>query len=77
MQAEVLGLNNVTVVGTLDGAIDSTGNFFPLGSCAKTYNYTGSDNTSIVASDGVHTWTQTMTYTSHVLQTVSQWVKSS
>lgn len=59
------------------GAYDINGNFFPLDSLDRTYNRNGSGQiTSIVATDGASTWTQTWAYSNGVLQNMSRWVKS-
>lgn len=63
----------------VSGAYDINGNFFPLDSLDQTYFYNASEQvSSIVATDGSSTWTQTYTYTSvgGKILNISRWVKA-
>lgn len=66
----------VTVAGTIEGALDSLGNFFPLGSAAVVPGYDTSGNmiTETATYNG-GVWIRTHTYTNGVYGGVSQWVK--
>jgi hypothetical protein len=62
---------------TVSGVLDTEGHFFPLGSLSQTFTRDGNGNiTSIVATDGVSTWTQTHTYKNGAVSHISGWVQS-
>ena len=59
------------------GYIGSDGNPVSPDSLPQTLTYTGGNLTSIVATDGTYSWTQTLGYDgSNNLTSVSKWVKS-
>lgn len=61
----------------MSGVLDTGGNFVPLDSLAQHFNRDGSGNvTSIVASNGTDTWTQTFTYVTGALSDITGWVKA-
>lgn len=60
---------------SVSGAFDSSGEFFPLDSCAQNIAKNSSGQvTQIDATDGVNTWRQTYTYTAAGMA-ISMWVK--
>lgn len=54
---------------------DIAGNYIPIDSMAQTINMTNGVLSSVTATNGVNTWTQTVT-TIAGNQTFSQWVKT-
>lgn len=59
---------------TVSGALDANGDFFPLDSLQQTITKDASGNTTIVATDGKNTWTQTIV-TAGLVTTISLWNK--
>lgn len=64
-------------IHAVTGAFDTSGRFFPLDSLPQQINRDGAGNvTSIVATDGTRTFTQTYTYTNGNVTGISGWVRS-
>lgn len=70
------GADTAEIEGTVSGALDSDGNFFPLDSCQITTakDPTTGQVTQMDATYGGGTWRRTFTYNTNSTVT-SQWVK--
>lgn len=58
------------------GEADNTGGVFNPDSMAQTLTWGTNGVTTVVATNGVNTWTRTFTYTNGNLTGVSIWVKT-
>lgn len=64
-------------IRNIAGALDTRGDFFPLDSLPQVFNRDGAGNvTSIVATQGSKTYTQTYTYTNGLVTGITGWVRA-
>jgi hypothetical protein len=59
------------------GVLDTDGHFFPLESIERTFNRDSNGNiTTVVATDGTNSWTQTYNYKNGYVSHISAWVQN-
>lgn len=72
-QTRSLAPQGIALIAT---AKDSTGTYFNPDNCSVSYGRDANGNiTTETASDGVHIWVKTYTWTAGVLVAESKWVK--
>lgn len=64
-------------IQVVSGVLDTEGRFFPLDSLEQTFNRDANGRlTTVVASDGTSSWTQTYDYKNETVSHISPWVRT-
>ena len=75
---DMVEATNAILDARLAKPVNSVGGLLPIDFdyLAETYGYTGDNLTTIVKTNGVNTWTQTLAYTGARLDSISKWVQT-